>query len=435
MTFAAFIFTGVAAVFLFTVPRRLAPLPLLAGASYITLGPTIDIGPFHFTVIRTLIAVGVLRVLLKGERVERGWNVLDTLMILWASWAVSSAVFHEPFAEALVFRLGMAYNALGIYFLLRIFLRKTKDVSGIFLFVILALVPIALAMLNEAFTGKNIFSFFGGVDELSEIRGGQIRASGPFAHSILAGTVGAVCLPMALVFWRENRKFALIGLMATGVIIITSRSSGPLLTCIFAILGLLLWKGRKWMRLIRWSSAALILCLAFIMNAPLYYLLARIDLTGSSTGYHRAILIEAAIDHLDDWWLSGTDYTRNWTPNAGFGNDTDITNHYLRMGIWGGLPLMCLFIGILIAGFVLVSKALRLQANATTQDKFVTWTLGCILFAHVVTMISVSYFDQSVFFLYLPLAAIASLGVVPDWEFEWMSERQVSHEPNFCHHS
>ncbi|MGP8020096.1 MAG: hypothetical protein ACLPRE_03775 [Limisphaerales bacterium] len=46
------------------------------------------------------------------------------------------------------------------------------------------------------------------------------------------------------------------------------------------------------------------------------------------------------------------------------------------------------------------------------------WTLGCILFGHVTAMLSVSYFDQSVFFLYFVLAAIATLQAAPATEVE-----------------
>ena len=360
MTFPAVLFTVVAAFFLLRLPRQLAPLPLLVGATYITLGPSIDVGPFHFTVLRILIAIGVLRVMVKGERMKGSWNALDSLMLFWSIWVVCSSVFHKEIGEALVFRLGLAYNAMGLYLLLRVFIQDTEDVSGICRLVILALIPIALIMMAEAKTGKNLFSFFGGVAAESEVHGGKIRAQGPFAHSILAGTVGAVCIPLAIAFWKKNRKLALVGLLATATIVVCSRSSGPIMTSIFALLGLVLWRARAKMQLVRWTVALGILGLAVVMQAPVYYLIARIDLTGSSTGYHRAILIEAAIKHIGEWWLGGTDYTLHWTPNAGFGNDTDITNHYLRMGVWGGLPLMLLFIGILVVGFVSVEQSVAI---------------------------------------------------------------------------
>ena len=180
------------------------------------------------------------------------------------------------------------------------------------------------------------------------------------------------------------------------------------------------------MRLIRWSGVLMILALAMVMNAPVYYLLDRIDITGHSTGWHRAALIQGAISHVSDWWLAGTDYTRDWTPEAGFDeNNTDITNYYIRMAVWGGLPMMLLFIGSLVTAFKMVSKALRAKRDAPFQEQFLLWTLGCILFGHVTAMLSVSYFDQSVFFLYFVLAAISTLQTVTVTEAGLESETVV----------
>jgi len=167
------------------------------------------------------------------------------------------------------------------------------------------------------------------------------------------------------------------------------------------------------MRQIRWAVLIGMILLNLVMKAPVYYLMDRINLTGHSTGWHRAKLIDSAVEHVDDWWLGGTDYTRDWTPENGYNkNNTDITNHYIRMAVLGGLPMLLLFVGILVAAFSSVGKALEANEDAPFQEQFIIWTLGCILFGHLVTMMSVSYFDQSIFFLYLVLATIGSLSMV-----------------------
>jgi hypothetical protein len=411
MTITAVLFTLVAGFFVFRLPRRWAPLPLLIGASYMTLGQQIEFGPFHFTVIRMLVAAGVFRVILRKERMAGGWCSLDRVIVLFGFCAICSSFFHKDLAATLVGRLGLAYDTLGLYFLFRIFVRDTDSILNLSKIVVIALIPIAAEMISETVTGENAFSFLGGVPLASEIRAGKVRAQGPFAHSILAGTVGAVCLPMALLFWKENRKLALIGLMSTCSIIITSKSSGPILTACFAFFGLALWRIRGHMRLVRWTALLAIVALNITMNAPVYYLIARVDLTGSSTSWYRAALMESAFNHLDEWWLGGTDYTRHWmlTGSAWSEDQADMTNYYLKMGVLGGLPLMLVFICILIIGFVSISKALRLNKNAPVKEQFLIWTLGSILFGHAATMISTSYFDQSIVFLYLVLAAIGSL--------------------------
>ena len=143
--------------------------------------------------------------------------------------------------------------------------------------------------------------------------------------------------------------------------------------------------------------------LDFVMQAPAYYLIGRIDLTGSSTGWHRARLIESAFRHLNEWWLGGTDHTRHWmaTGVVWSADHTDITNHYLHMGVIGGLPLMILFILVIAQAFRLIGKELRANSAAPGSSQFFLWTVGATLFTHAVTFISVSYFDQSLVFTVL----------------------------------
>jgi hypothetical protein len=404
-----------------------------------TLGQGIEIGPFHFYVIRILITFGVLRVILRGERIVGGLQSLDRMMVIWCVWAVLSSCFHNNFSAALINRLGMVYDALGLYFLLRIFIQNSENIMALFRIVLIVLAPIAIEMVLETITGKNEFSYLGGVLAASEIREGKVRAQGPFAHSILAGTVGAVCLPLALLFWKRHRPLALLGLMTTSAMVLASHSSGPIMTAVTVCFGLGLWKVRNHMRLIRWGVVVGIIVLNFAMKAPVYYLIARIDLTGSSTSWHRAALIESAFKHLGEWWLGGTDYTRHWMPTGvnWSGDHTDITNYYIKMGVLGGLPLMLLFVGVLASGFATLGRALRLNEGEPVEKRFLLWTLGAILFGHAATMISVSYFDQSVVFLYLVLAGIGSVQTTvttdPSIESEAIVDSPLGYAKDFCH--
>jgi hypothetical protein len=382
----------------------------LLSAAYIGIGEQLEIGAAHFTANRVLITVGFLRIILKGERMAVGWNSLDWAMLLWAIWAVFSSVFHA--AGTLIFRLGIALDTLGTYVLFRVFVHETRDVVALCKMVCVLLVPLGAAMLCEKLTGRNWFESLGGAAGEAELRNGHFRARGPFVHQIAAGNVGAVCMPMALFLWSEWRKLALAGLAATGGIVLASGSSGPLMTVLAVLLALALWKKRAHIRTLRWLAVFLVVLLDLVMNDPVYYLMARIDITGGSTGWHRAALIDGAIRNFGRWWLGGTDYTRDWmaTGIPATSAHTDITNHYLQMGVWGGLPLLLLFMYVLFTAFVKVSKTLRTGDCMPVQDQFLTWTLGSILFGHAAAFLSIAYYDhQSVIFLYFTLGAIGSV--------------------------
>jgi hypothetical protein len=411
MNFFVILFTFVTSAWLLRAPRNWVPLPLLVGAVYITRIQTFEIGPMHFPVMRVLIAVGLLRAMMNGERMSGGMNSLDRIVRLWTIWNICSIAFHR--SDVLIFRLGVLYDTLGYYYLFRVFVRGIEEISTVFKMVCLLLLPLAATMLVERLLGINPLGWIGfGPTEVA-MTNGHFRAQGAFAHPILAGSVGAVSLPMALYFWRENRKIALAGLAATLAIVFASGSSGPIMTTITVMAAVVVWVIRSQMRAIRWLAVLLVIALSFLMHDPVYYLMARIDITGGSTGYFRAKLIQSAIEHLSEWWFAGTDYTRHWmeTGIAANSNHTDITNYYLVMGVSGGLPLMLLFMWILVVAFVRTGKALRASQGAPLNQQFLIWALGCILFGHATTFMSIPYFDQTIVFLCLTLACIGSLRI------------------------
>jgi len=404
------LFTLVFSAFLVALPRRLAAIPLLIGAAYMTRGQVLDIGPAHFDVVRILVTVGFFRAVLKEESITR-MNSIDRMLILWAIWLIVSSAFHT--SEAWVFRAGMVWTELGCYFLFRIFVQDAEDVLLIFKVLCVALIPVAVLMLLEKSTGRNYFGVLGGTSEVVDFRHGHFRARGSFAHAILAGSVGATCFPMALYLWKKYHKLALAGLFSTVGIILASTSSGPIMMVLFILFGLVIWKLRKYLGAIRWLGITAVIALDVVMKDPVYFLMARIDISGGSQGWFRARLIQSSIEHLDEWWLAGTDYTRHWMSSGIPANSVsaDITNHFLGMGVMGGLPLMFLFIMVLVAGFGKVGRALRENESASMEQRFLIWTLGTILFGHVMNFWSISLFDQSVVFFYLILACISAVQV------------------------
>lgn len=405
---ASVVFLVIAAAFLVVLPRRFAVIPVVLAAAYTTRNAVLELGPANLSVLRILVLVGITRVLARGERVANGVNAADRLLLAWAILLIGTSMFHT--SAAWTYRIGMVLGELGVYFLCRVFVQDTDDVRRLFKVLSVALVPLAVLMLLEKYTGQNFFGFMGALSKVS-MREGHVRATGPFAHPILAGTVGATCVPMALCLWRKHRVRALIGLCGAAGIVFASTSSGPIMMLIFTWVALLMWKVRDGLRLIRWGTVAAIIALDIVMKDPVYFLMARIDITGGSTGWFRAQLIRSSVDHLGEWWAVGTDYTRHWMASGISANasSTDITNHLLAMGVMGGLPLLILFVLVLAMSFRAVGRALRQQEDRSSERSFLIWTLGAMLFAQVINFWSISLFDQSVSFFYLVLAMIGAI--------------------------
>lgn len=396
---------------LLAAPRRWAAVPLIVGCCYITTGQGLAIGAFALPVFRVLLVVGLLRIILRGERPAGGFNTADWLMIAWCGWTFVASLFQPSSGPSgPKYMLGIIFTVGGPYFIFRALCHDLEDVKHLLRCVCVLLVPVAAVMLYEKFFYQNLFSVFGRVPEIPLIRDGRIRAQGPFSHPILAGTIGAACLPFVLVIWTRYRAAALLGACACLLMVFASASSGPIMSTMFAGFAVGMWRYRRYCGKLRILAVVTYILLMFVMTRPPYYLISRIDLTGSSTGWHRAYLIQQTFAHFDEWALIGTNRTRHWMPDQGHisETETDITNYYIIFGVWSGFLGMLLVLAMLWRAFKSVGEYVRHPATSQV-DAFAMWCLGASLFSHATSSISVSYFGQAPVFFWLAVATIASL--------------------------
>jgi hypothetical protein len=399
------------------LPRSHAFVPLLVTACFMPLGQALVVFGINFHLFRVLLLLGMVRVFLRGEARHLQLIGFDKLFLTWVAVSIVFGTLAKPSTDLFISRMGDAYNAVCAYFFLRCVITEWTDIIRAIRVLAIVAVPLACLLIIEKMTGHNILSVFGGVPELTSIREGRLRCQGAFRHPILAGTFGATLFPLVLSLWFYDfklRRLAIAGGLACMVIIITSASSGPLLAWCASFVGLALWRFRNHMRLLRWGIVISVVALALLMNAPVYYIIARIsDFTGG-TGWHRSYLIDVALHHLDEWWLFGTTYTAHWGPAGEVivadPNNMDITNHFIMEGVRGGLLRLGLFVLMIVRCFQLIGRRLVAGEGRDNAD-IVIWSLGVSLFAHCVSFISIPYFDQIIVFWYWLLAAIALLGL------------------------
>jgi len=400
--------------FILSGRRQVAVKSLLAIAAFLPLGQQVVIMGLHFTFLRILILVGLCRVLSRGEAREFRWQGVDKLFLWWVLVGLVFGVMRSPKAEL----FGAAYNSIGVYFLIRCLTKEPEEVIGHLRFLAFAAIVIAIAMAWELSTHRNPFFVFGGVPEFVVERDGRFRCQGPFRVCILAGTFAATLFPLLLGLWRKggrDKKLALLGMTGCAFSTGAAASSGALITIVMAIIGSALWPLRLHMRWIRRGIVVAILGLMLVMNAPVWFLIARMgDLLGG-TGWYRANLIQQAIYHFNEWWLIGTSYTANWPcgePLPVDPNNIDITNEYIAEGVEGGILRLGLFLAIIVICFKKVGTAIRVERTDPGTVKL-WWALGVCLSAHCAAFISISYFDQIQVFWFWLWAVIAVLPLKP----------------------
>jgi hypothetical protein len=400
-------FTLLMCLLMLVLPRRFALVPVIILTCYMTMGERLMIAGANFTMIRILTLAGWIRIIVRGEIRSFSLNAIDKAVVCWTS---SGILFHTLLwqtSQEFVNRLGHSYDVVGLYFLFRYLVHGMVDIKRLVRIVAMLIVPLAGSMLAEKLTGRNSFFVFGGVMEFTRIRDGALRCQGSFAHPILAGTFGATLLPLFVGLWyqsKRNHVIAGFAIVSAIMITVTSASSGPALAALAGIVALLAWHCRRWLRTIRWVIALGLIALHLVMKSPVWYLMARVDVFGGSTGFHRAWLIDTAVKHFSEWWLFGIRDSGVWDPML-----ADVTNQYLAEGFTGGLVTMLLFVLIIVLCFRAVGIAVRRTAGIESfSTRFCIWALGASLFAHVLGYLSISYFDQNVVMWYLLLAIISA---------------------------
>jgi hypothetical protein len=403
-----------AAVLICILPRNKAIIPFLIPSILIPGDQILVLGGLHFYPLRILILFGLMRIfIIKGRGdwsvFSGGLNKVDKAMILFTLTCAVAGVLLFRDVQAAIFQVGEIYSAFGAYFLLRCLIRNQDDVLLTIRTLGFIVVFLAGVMVCEQLTnGWNPYSLLGGArGAWSMERDGAIRAMGSFGQPLLAGTFGAVAVPLFVGLWMKEKRYRLtaaIGMGGATVMAIASHSSTCLAGVLAGFFALGLWPVRSGLRLIRWGIVVTLVSLHMVMKAPVWHLVARLDLAGGSSSWHRFNLIDTCIHHFWDWWLVGTNANPDW------GWDMwDTADQYVANAYRGGLLGLIFFIAILVYGFKYVGRA---RQDATDKkDQLFFWALGATLFAFTMSFIGISLWDQSIVEWYMLLAMIGAVAV------------------------
>lgn len=389
------------------LPRRYAAVPMLVMACMIPSRQRIVILELDWTFLRLLVLAGWLRVFVRGDPKSLKWIPLDTCVVALSSVILVASTLRTGSTDVLVRSLGVAFDEIGTYLLFRVWIRNWRDIEVVIRSLIAISVPVTLAMTFEHLTTRNLFHVFGGVPEFTLIRQGKLRCQGAFSHPILAGCFYASLLPLfaAQAFQkRSGAAWAAVGVVTSLACIYYSASSTPVMGAATVVLGGALFLVRDWMRPIRWALLGVLVSLHLVMQAPVWHLISRIDVVGGSTGWHRYILIDRAINRFGEWFLLGVSSTRHW----GYGMQ-DVTNEYVLRGVNGGFLALVLFVALLALGFQSAGRIWRSERKIRARV-VLAWALGVSLLSHVMMFLAVSYFGQIGIVFSLLLAMLGSLG-------------------------
>jgi hypothetical protein len=397
-----------AIVLILFVPRKYAIAPLLLALFLIPKGQVIILAGVHLNVYRIIILAGLARWVISGRSfpLAGGFNFMDRLCtaLLLSYFVLNSLLYMQ--GQATIKFVGDLLDGLGGYFVMRFLIRDREDIQRtIQVFVVIALIS-ALSMLDEQRTGTNFFGSLGGIPG-ETTRDGKIRSQAAFEVFITAGTFGATLVPLLAWFWSQSKSkiTSAVGILSATVMTVTCYASTTLVAYVAGILALCLWPIRRNMRIVRWGIVFMLVGLHLIMHGPVWSLIEHIDFTGSSSSYHRYMLIDNLIRHFGDWWLLGTKDNGSW----GF-DMWDASNQYVLYAFSGGVLTLTLFISVISKGFSKLGSARKLAKGNRSEEWFL-WCLGATMFSHVVSFFGIDYMDQ-IQFAWFALLAIISVAVL-----------------------
>jgi len=379
----------------FAPKRSTVILGVLLVCVFMPMDQRIVIGGLDFNMLRLFMVVAWMRVLVRGE--YRGWSFgrLDRLLVFWVLFGSLFYVLRVG-PSAVANRLGVSFDVLTGYFLIRSLVRTRVEVLAFWRYLAWIVLVLSPLFLYESTAQYNVFGIFDYTGFRGVVvRDGIVRAQGPLAHPILAGTFGSVVMPVFVgAFLGERKQRILFGLACVGATIITvsSGSSGPVMAWLIGILGWGIWRFRRYTRPMIWAIVFMAVVIHFVREQPVWQLIGRLSSISGGTGWHRARLMDSFIRRFGEWALVGTNNTAHW----GWGLQ-DVTNQYIAEGVNGGLVTLVLFVALLSASFIQLRLA-RARSERWEGPKspwaLLAWGSSVSLTAHCVSFVSVSYFGQ-----------------------------------------
>lgn len=395
------VYLVLAVLLVWFLPRRRAIAPFLFAFFTIPIEQVLVVGGFHFTALRFLILAGLARRVFSRRLPSDRFSAIDWAVVLWSISAAVCFCLEYRETGALVRQAGNIIDTLGGFLVVRFLVPDGETMRRTMKTLAVISVVLGICMVFEQVGHRNVFGYLGGPSIDVVVRNGKIR-SGATLGCLHAGAFAGVLIPIFVWLWREekSRMWAYGGLIGAVTMVVTSNSSTSYMALMGGFVGMAFWQMRERMRIVRWALVSVLVGLHMVMKAPVWALIQRIDLTGSSSGSQRYMLVDMTIKHFSDWWLLGTKAYVDW------GWDSwDLCNQFVAVALTGGLLTLIFYLAIFKFSFSAIGTA-RKQVVGNQRQEWLLWCLGSSLFATVVAHFGINYMAQLIMGFFPLLACI-----------------------------
>ena len=205
----------------------------------------------------------------------------------------------------------------------------------------------------------------------------------------------------------NNFRYKIV-LLSSFLAALTSMSSGPWLACALIIIFALLEKRTKYIKPILISLVVFAIFLELSSNRHFYNLIDYLALS-SSTAWYRTRLLEVAVNNINEYWLFGvgSNMPHHWALQLDGRLHIDIVNHFLMIGLYGGLPAMFMYIAIHVKTFKRAIFVRRKFANE--KQKSLLFGMLATILALDISSMSVSLFGPPLLLSYILIGVTVAL--------------------------
>ncbi|MHC4519182.1 MAG: hypothetical protein ACYTAS_11370 [Planctomycetota bacterium] len=381
----------------------------------------VQLGSLDISAARIVGAVLLMRCLFdSGIGVKFKWCKLDTwvMVMMGVTVIVPLIAWKMPQMKVLENRGGFVMDTYLAYFIARFCITDYRSLLTVARWVAPVVVALAVLGMIESVYGIQPFNALRRfcpwrptAPSLAEnIRSGYYRAVGPSGHPILFGASFVMFVPIIWLLRHEKsswKTWAYVGVAFASIGALTSMSSAPWMMVIM-VWGCLMMERFKYM-----AKPLLGLMLGgcfvvdLISNRTFYHVMASYANPIGGSGWHRAKLIDLAIENFNEWWLMGYGgVDPGWGSRLGM-TWTDITSHYISVGVsygvWGVIGL----VGIMVTAVLLLMRGHNKSKDPTFQSW--CWAFGSLLAVLAVSFTSCTLFDQTRTHFYGMLGMMASM--------------------------
>ena len=186
-------------------------------------------------------------------------------------------------------------------------------------------------------------------------------------------------------------SYVIVGILVIGAL--SSMSSGPVMMLIFIFFFLLLERHKNYIKPLLIFLVISLLLVEVLSNRTFYHVLASYADPIGGSGWHRAKLLDVAIERFGEWWLAGYGLQDpGWGDAVGM-TWTDITNHYLVAGVKYGLLGVIALCGMLV---VCLRMLIRFHnSTLSPMQKSWYWAMGSIIVALIISFNAFTLFGQA----------------------------------------